>query len=201
AVPSVTSVELLDSALARLAGTGATVVLTSGNHDSPERLGFGRGLMKAGVHLLTDVPGIEHPVSVGDAHGEVLFFGLPYLEPDRARTELVATAHRRWPAATRRSPAPRWTGCASAPPPTPVPAPWCSPTPSSPAGTRATPNATSPSAASTPCPPGCSAASTTWRSATCTGSRTSPATSAPPPGTPARPWPSPSPRRTTASPC
>ncbi|MGO1227688.1 MAG: exonuclease SbcCD subunit D [Brachybacterium sp.] len=89
AVPAVSSVKLLDSALARLADTGATVVLTSGNHDSPERLGFGRGLMKAGVHLLTDVPGIEHPVSVEDEHGEVLFFGLPYLEPDRARTELV----------------------------------------------------------------------------------------------------------------
>ncbi|MGP9681594.1 exonuclease SbcCD subunit D [Brachybacterium sp. AOP3-A1-3] len=90
AVPAVTSVKLLDSALARLAGTGATVVLTSGNHDSPERLGFGRGLMRAGIHLLTDVPGIEHPVSVEDEHGEVLFFGLPYLEPDRVRTELVA---------------------------------------------------------------------------------------------------------------
>ena len=90
AVPAVSSVKLLDSALARLAGTGATVVLPSGNHDSPERLGFGRGLMKAGIHLLTDVPGIEHPVSVEDEHGEVLFFGLPYLEPDRARTELVA---------------------------------------------------------------------------------------------------------------
>lgn len=90
AVPAVSSVKLLDSALARLAGTGATVVLTSGNHDSPERLGFGRGLMRAGIHLLTDVPGIEHPVSVEDEHGEVLFFGLPYLEPDRARTELVA---------------------------------------------------------------------------------------------------------------
>ena len=89
AVPAVTSVKLLDSALARLAETGATVVLTSGNHDSPERLGFGRSLMKAGIHLLTDVPGIEHPVSVSDEHGEVLFFGLPYLEPDRARTELV----------------------------------------------------------------------------------------------------------------
>ena len=89
AVPAVSSVKLLDSALARLADTGATVILTSGNHDSPERLGFGRGLMKAGVHLLTDVPGIEHPVSVEDEHGEVLFFGLPYLEPDRARTELV----------------------------------------------------------------------------------------------------------------
>ncbi|AXK46155.1 exonuclease SbcCD subunit D [Brachybacterium saurashtrense] len=89
AVPAVTSVTLLDDALARLAATGATVVLTSGNHDSPERLGFGRGLMRAGVHLLTDVPGIEHPVSVHDEHGEVLFFGLPYLEPDRARTELA----------------------------------------------------------------------------------------------------------------
>ena len=90
AVPAVTSVKLLDSALARLAETGATVVLTSGNHDSPERLGFGRSLMRSGIHLLTDVPGIEHPVSVEDEHGEVLFFGLPYLEPDRARTELVA---------------------------------------------------------------------------------------------------------------
>ena len=90
AVPAVTSVKLLDSALARLAGTGATVVLTSGNHDSPERLGFGRSLMRSGIHLLTDVHGIEKPVSVNDDHGEVLFFGLPYLEPDRARTELVA---------------------------------------------------------------------------------------------------------------
>ena len=90
AVPAVSSVTLLDGALARLADTGATVVLTSGNHDSPERLGFGRSLMRSGIHLLTDVPGIEHPVSVEDEHGEVLFFGLPYLEPDRARTELVA---------------------------------------------------------------------------------------------------------------
>lgn len=89
AVPAVSSVTLLDQALDRLADTGATVVLTSGNHDSPERLGFGRSLMRAGIHLLTDLPGIEHPVSVEDEHGEVLFFGLPYLEPDRARTELA----------------------------------------------------------------------------------------------------------------
>ena len=89
AVPAVSSVTLLDRALGRLADTGATVMLTSGNHDSPERLGFGRSLMRAGIHLLTDLPGIEHPVSVEDEHGEVLFFGLPYLEPDRARTELA----------------------------------------------------------------------------------------------------------------
>ncbi|MEE1650775.1 exonuclease SbcCD subunit D [Brachybacterium sp. J144] len=89
AVPAVSSVTLLDRALARLAATGATVILTSGNHDSPERLGFGRSLMRGGIHLLTDLPGLEHPVSVEDEHGEVLFFGLPYLEPDRARAELA----------------------------------------------------------------------------------------------------------------
>ncbi|WP_114854260.1 exonuclease SbcCD subunit D [Brachybacterium sp. YJGR34] len=88
AVPAVSSVTLLDGALGRLA-EHATVVVTSGNHDSPERLGFGRDLMRPGIHLLTDVAGIEHPVAVEDEHGEVLFFGLPYLEPDRARIELV----------------------------------------------------------------------------------------------------------------
>lgn len=88
AVPAVSSVRLLDRALARLA-EHATVVITPGNHDSADRLGFGRELMRAGIHLLTDLPGIDHPVSVEDEHGEVLFFGLPYLEPDIARTALA----------------------------------------------------------------------------------------------------------------
>lgn len=88
AVPAVSSVRLLDRALARLA-EHTTVIITPGNHDSADRLGFGRELMRAGIHLLTDLPGIEHPVSVEDEHGEVLFFGLPYLEPDVARTALV----------------------------------------------------------------------------------------------------------------
>jgi exonuclease SbcD len=89
AVPPVPAIRLLGRTLARLAET-ATVVLTPGNHDSADRLGFGRELMRAGVHLLTDTPGLDHPVSVEDEHGEVLFFGLPYLEPDMARHALAA---------------------------------------------------------------------------------------------------------------
>lgn len=88
AVPHVDSVRLLGRTLARLAEV-TTVVLTPGNHDSADRLGFGAALMRAGVHILADIPGLDHPVVVPDEHGEVLFFGLPYLEPDMARTALV----------------------------------------------------------------------------------------------------------------
>jgi exonuclease SbcD len=88
AVPPVQSVRLLSRTLARLADL-ATVVLTPGNHDSATRLGFGKELMRSGVHLLTDMPGLEHPVVVPDPEGDVLFFGLPYLEPDLARHVLA----------------------------------------------------------------------------------------------------------------
>lgn len=88
AVPPVQAVTLLSRTLAALAEI-TTVVLTPGNHDSAARLGFGRELMRAGIHLLTDTPGIEHPVAVQDEHGEVLFFGLPFLEPDIARHTLA----------------------------------------------------------------------------------------------------------------
>ncbi|EYT49394.1 exonuclease SbcCD subunit D [Brachybacterium muris] len=88
AVPHVDSVRLLGRTLARLAEV-TTVVLTPGNHDSADRLGFGAALMRAGAHILADIPGLDHPVVVPDDHGEVLFFGLPYLEPDMARTALV----------------------------------------------------------------------------------------------------------------
>ncbi|MGY5765435.1 exonuclease SbcCD subunit D [Brachybacterium sp. DNPG3] len=88
AVPPTASVELLGRTLTRLADH-STVVLTPGNHDSATRLGFGRELMRAGVHLMTDLAGIDHPVAVEDEHGEVLFFGLPYLEPDIARHSAV----------------------------------------------------------------------------------------------------------------
>ena len=88
AVPPVDAVRLLSRTLARLAEV-STVILTPGNHDSATRLGFGAELMRAGVHILADTPGLDHPVILEDAHGEVLFFGLPYLEPDIARFALA----------------------------------------------------------------------------------------------------------------
>lgn len=88
AVPPVDSVRLLGRTLARLAAV-TTVVLTPGNHDSASRLGFGADLLRDGVHILADTPGIDHPVVLTDQHGEVLVFGLPYLEPDLARHDLA----------------------------------------------------------------------------------------------------------------
>ena len=89
AVPPVDAVELCEDALLRLHDTGASIVLISGNHDSARRLGFGGGLLeKAGVHLRTRPGALARPVVLGDAHGPVAVYGVPYLEPDAVRGEL-----------------------------------------------------------------------------------------------------------------
>ncbi len=82
ALPHVDAVRLADEAFARLAASRARVVLTSGNHDSAQRLGFGSRLIDAaGVFLRTDAAGVGTPVLLEDAHGPVAVHGLPYLDP------------------------------------------------------------------------------------------------------------------------
>ncbi|MFI5638704.1 exonuclease SbcCD subunit D [Streptomyces goshikiensis] len=82
AVPPLPAVELYDRALHRLADLGVPTVMISGNHDSARRLGVGAGLIgRAGIHLRTDPEGCADPVVLADTHGEVAFYGLPYLEP------------------------------------------------------------------------------------------------------------------------
>ncbi|MFC6152165.1 exonuclease SbcCD subunit D [Nocardioides yefusunii] len=85
--PSADAVTLFNQILVDLSATGATLVLTSGNHDSPTRLGSLKEFAAAsGVHLITAVEQIETPVTLSDAHGEVHFYGLPFLEPSRLRS-------------------------------------------------------------------------------------------------------------------
>ena len=87
ALPPVDAVELADETFARLAASRAQVVVTSGNHDSPIRLGFNSRLAhSAGVHLRTRWQDVGSPVMVEDSHGPVAVYGLPYLEPDAVRT-------------------------------------------------------------------------------------------------------------------
>lgn len=95
ALPAVDAVEVLDDALHRLLGAGAQVLLTSGNHDSPARLGFGgRALERAGLHLRTRVADAARPVELSDAHGPVALYGIPYLEPGLVAGPLgVARSH------------------------------------------------------------------------------------------------------------
>ncbi|WP_253208845.1 exonuclease SbcCD subunit D [Streptomyces niphimycinicus] len=93
AVPPLAAVELFDDALHRLADLGVPTVMISGNHDSARRLGVGAGLIdRAGIHLRTDPAGCATPVVLSDDHGEVAFYGLPYLEPGLVREELGASA-------------------------------------------------------------------------------------------------------------
>ncbi|MFJ6185513.1 exonuclease SbcCD subunit D [Streptomyces sp. NPDC092295] len=88
AVPPLGAVELFDRALHRLADAGVPTVMISGNHDSARRLGVLSGLVeRAGIHLRTDPAGCATPVLLKDAHGEVAFYGLPYLEPALIRDE------------------------------------------------------------------------------------------------------------------
>jgi exonuclease SbcD len=102
AVPPLAAVELFDDALHRLAALGVPTVMISGNHDSARRLGVGAGLIdRAGIHLRTEPAACGTPVMLSDAHGDVAFYGLPYLEPalvkdefgvDRAGHEAVLAA-------------------------------------------------------------------------------------------------------------
>ena len=86
ALPQVDAVRLADEALARLAGSRAQVVITSGNHDSAQRLGFSSQLIDAaGVFIRTDAGGVGTPVLLDDEHGTVAVHGLPYLDPDSVR--------------------------------------------------------------------------------------------------------------------
>ena len=91
AVPPLEAVALLDRTLAAFAEAAIPVVLISGNHDSPVRLGFGSALSeRAGVHLRTRVADIGNPVILSDAHGPVGIYGIPYLLPDAVMEELRA---------------------------------------------------------------------------------------------------------------
>ena len=82
AVPSVEAVRLFDDFLTGLAAKEVTVILISGNHDSPERLNYAsRLLSQRKLHLCGVFDGILHSVTLSDAHGDVTFWMLPFIKP------------------------------------------------------------------------------------------------------------------------
>ncbi|MBB4162124.1 exonuclease SbcD [Streptomyces cinereoruber] len=67
------------------------LVMISGNHDSPRRLGVNARLIeRAGIHLRTAVDDCARPAVLHDDHGPVAFYGLPYLEPGLFQAHLAA---------------------------------------------------------------------------------------------------------------
>jgi len=91
ALPHVDAVQLCNWALRELRATGATVIITSGNHDSASRLGFGAELLdSAGVHIIADIDRMVHPVLCDAGDHQVAIFGIPYLEPRMVMERLGA---------------------------------------------------------------------------------------------------------------
>lgn len=95
AVPSADAVLVCNRGLEAIRAAGAVIVATSGNHDSPARLGAGAAFASAGgLHLMTRVGDVATPVVIDDEHGGVAFYGIPYLEPETTRLELDVPAAR-----------------------------------------------------------------------------------------------------------
>ena len=89
AIPPTDSVLLLDDTLRRLVGA-TRVVLTPGNHDSAQRLGFGAGLMRRELAIRTRTAEVDRPVIIPTSDGGdgLYVYALPYLDPDAARQSL-----------------------------------------------------------------------------------------------------------------
>ena len=86
ATPAAEAYTVLEAAVMALREAGATVVLTSGNHDSATRLGFmSRFSGLAGVHVVTRHDQHDQPITLHDEYGPVHVYGIPYLEPSLIR--------------------------------------------------------------------------------------------------------------------
>jgi len=95
AVPSPEAVQCATRVLGRIRAAGISIVAISGNHDSAPRLGaFSDFLAAGGLHLRTAAARVGEPVLLADAHGQIAFYPVPYLEPDlvRGNWELPAPA-------------------------------------------------------------------------------------------------------------
>lgn len=90
AVPPPEAVSLLDEVLSRiLLDCRVPVIVTAGNHDSPERLGFGdRVMARQGLHVFGQLTASAQPVVISDNHGPVYVCPLPYAEPAVVRERL-----------------------------------------------------------------------------------------------------------------
>ena len=103
--PSGDAVELLSELLSGLAQQGIPVLLTAGNHDSGQRLGFLKELLgKEGIHIAGTLPkGGKLPcVTLQDPWGPVHFWLMPYVFPALVAQALEDESIRDYDTAVRR---------------------------------------------------------------------------------------------------
>lgn len=96
ALPAVAVVEMFNEALSRLMDAGIPIIISSGNHDSAVRLGFGaRAFEKASVHIRASADDLNRPIVIPGTDFDALVYALPYLEPRLVAEQLgvQATGH------------------------------------------------------------------------------------------------------------
>jgi len=86
-VPPTDAVELLNDVLSTLVVTlGVKVIAISGNHDSPDRLDFGRKILRdQGLFMQGRLEKTIKPIVLEDRYGEVAFYPIPFAEPALVR--------------------------------------------------------------------------------------------------------------------
>ena len=86
-VPTREAVQLFDTFLVELANLSQKILVISGNHDSAERIAFGRRLMDdRGVYMSPVYDGNVEPIKFKDEYGTVSFFMLPFVKPVNVRS-------------------------------------------------------------------------------------------------------------------
>ncbi|MCL1808439.1 MAG: exonuclease SbcCD subunit D [Clostridiales bacterium] len=82
AVPGTEAVRLFDDFLTELSREDVSVMVVSGNHDSPERLSYASRLLSdKGIHICGAFCGSLQKVALADEHGSVNFWLLPFIKP------------------------------------------------------------------------------------------------------------------------
>jgi exonuclease SbcD len=86
-VPPANAITLLEDVLNQIIEKlGVPIIMIAGNHDGPERLGFGaRQLGKAKLHIVGPLVDKQAPIILSDDYGDVAFYGIPYADPATVR--------------------------------------------------------------------------------------------------------------------
>ena len=88
-IPPIEAVEMLDDFLCRISRMNIPLFIISGNHDSAERLAFGRSLMEGTrVYISPAYNGKVEPIILNDEFGEVYIYMLPFVKPAHVREAL-----------------------------------------------------------------------------------------------------------------
>lgn len=95
-VPSTEAVELLDDFLTKFVADKVPVIIISGNHDSPERVGFANKILeRQGLFISGTYEGKLRRVEFSDDFGEVCVVCLPFVKPAVADGHNCAEAVRK----------------------------------------------------------------------------------------------------------